>query len=143
MSLIGTVIPVGLPFLMRSRNSPRGSSRSYLLVCCISRAGSLRNSSELPLLSYQGMSDEIPRSKTFLPAKGDGKRMTREAAPTSSIINLVRRTCSDFIELRRGKAFLGEDQLVSGFAALGHRSIGVLILCKNDHGSNNGVSIPN
>ena len=69
--------------------------------------------------------------------------MTREAAPTSSIINLVRRTCSDFIELRRGKAFLGEDQLVSGFATLGHRSIGVLILCKNDHGSNNGVSIPN
>ena len=50
--------------------------------------------------------------------------------------------CSDFIELRREKAFLGRSQLVCGFATLGHRSIGILILYENDQGRNNCAPIP-
>ena len=50
--------------------------------------------------------------------------------------------CSDFIELRREKSFLGRNQLVCGFATLGHRSIGVLILYENDQRRNNSTPIP-
>jgi acetyl-CoA carboxylase alpha subunit len=68
--------------------------------------------------------------------------MTRRAVLPPPVITLVRRMCSDFIELRREKAFLGRSQLVCGFATLGHRSIGVLILYENDQGRKNCAPIP-
>ena len=77
------------------------------------------------------------QSETSLPAKGGCKRITRGAASPPPVITLVRRMCSDFIELRREKSFLGRSQLVCGVATLGHRSIGVLILYENDQGRNN------
>ena len=79
----------------------------------------------------------MPENETSLPAKRGGKGITRRTTATPPIITLVRRVCSDFIELRRERTFLGRNQLVCGFATLGHRSIGVLILYENDQGGNN------
>ncbi len=78
--------------------------------------------------------------RTSLSAKRSPKHMTRRSISPPPVITLVRRMCSDFIELRREKAFLGRSQLVCGFATLGHRSIGVLILYENDQGHNNCAS---
>jgi acetyl-CoA carboxylase alpha subunit len=50
--------------------------------------------------------------------------------------------CSDFIELRRERTFLGRNQLVCGFATLGRRSIGVLILYESNQGGNICSPIP-
>ncbi len=68
--------------------------------------------------------------------------MTQRSISPPPVITLVRRICSDFIELRREKSFLGRSQLVCGFATLGHRSIGILILYEDDQGRHNCAPIP-
>lgn len=88
------------------------------------------------------MNDEMPKNETSLPAKRGGKGISRRTTATPPIITLVRRVCSDFIELRRERTFLGRNQLVCGFATLGRRSIGVLLLYENDQGGNNCSPIP-
>jgi acyl-CoA carboxylase subunit beta len=79
---------------------------------------------------------------TSLSAKRSPKHMTRRSISPPPVITLVRRMCSDFIELRREKAFLGRSQLVCGFATLGHRPIGILIHYENGQGRKNCAPIP-
>ena len=84
----------------------------------------------------------MPKKRNFSPCKERRKKYTTEDTVTPQIITLVRRVCSDFIELRRERTYLGRNQLVCGFATLGRRSIGVLILYENNQGGNNCSPIP-
>jgi len=76
------------------------------------------------------------------PVKGDHARLAREALSTVLFIEFVRQTCDDFIALRRGRGFLGENELIGGSATIGSHSVFALLYCKNEHSGNSRSSAP-
>jgi acetyl-CoA carboxylase alpha subunit len=57
-------------------------------------------------------------------------------------IDFARQTCDDFIALRRGREFLGANELTGGSATIGGRSVFALLYCKNPHSGNSRSSAP-
>lgn len=76
------------------------------------------------------------------PVKGDHERLAQEALSTVLFIEFVRQICDDFIELRRGRGFLGENELIGGSATIGRNSVIALLYCKNEHSGNSRSSAP-
>ncbi len=76
------------------------------------------------------------------PVKGDNARLAQEALSTDLFIEFVRQTCDDFIALRRGRDFLGKNELIGGSATIGNNSVIALLYCKNEHSGNSHSSAP-
>lgn len=76
------------------------------------------------------------------PSKGTHARLAQDALSMGPFIEFVRQTCDDFIALRRGRNFLGENELIGGSATIGNKSVFALLYCKNDHSGNSRSSAP-
>src|SRR5256885_15287522 len=70
------------------------------------------------------------------PVKGDHARLAQEALSTILFTEFVRQTCDDFIALRRGIGFLGENELIGGSATIGSNSVFALLYCENESSGN-------
>lgn len=65
---------------------------------------------------------------TISPSKINHPKRTSSTDP---FIQFVRQTCNDFIELRRGRCFIGNNPLIGGVATIGATPVFVLIHCMN------------
>jgi len=84
----------------------------------------------------------VRSSYEISPVKGSHARLAQEALSMGAFIEFVRQTCDDFVPLRRGQAFLGENELIGGSATIGSKSVFALLYCKNDPGVNSRSSAP-
>ncbi len=76
------------------------------------------------------------------PVKRNYTHLAQEALSTVLPLEFVRQTCDDFIALRRGRGFLGENELIGGSATIGSHSVFALLYCKNEHSGNSRSSAP-
>lgn len=76
------------------------------------------------------------------PVNGNRARPTQESLSPGQFIGFVRQTCNDFTALRRGSAFLGENDLIAATATIGCHSVFALLYWKNEHGGKRHSSAP-
>ena len=68
------------------------------------------------------------------PGNGSHACPAQEAPSSVQFIEFVRQTCNEFITLRRGSAFLGNNDLMAAAAKVGHHSVFALLYLRNEHG---------
>lgn len=78
----------------------------------------------------------------FPTGKGDQARPPQEALSTTLFREYVRKTCDDFVALRLGRGFLGENELIGGSALIGSTPVFALLYCKKEDSGNSCYSVP-
>src|SRR6185295_3791733 len=74
------------------------------------------------------------------PVKGDHAHPAQKGLSAALFIDFVRQTCDDFVALRLGRGFLGENELIGGAATIGSTLVFALLYCKKEH--NDCSSVP-